>query len=84
MTPENFIAQQLREELNARVNAWKAELSQLEKAQAQSRISELRALIAYADDETKTSYPVAPKERERQPDVPPRNDTDNPGRRRNR
>ena len=47
MTPEDLIAKELRGEIDARVNTWKEERRQLEKAAA--RIAELDALLAYAD-----------------------------------
>lgn len=58
-TPEEHIAQQLRDELQARIGAWKAEREQLLRASV--RIAELDALIALAEDDTKTEFKVAPR-----------------------
>lgn len=57
-TPEDIVATELRNELQARVNAWKAEREQLTKAAA--RIAELDALIAFAEDDKKAEFRVAP------------------------
>jgi hypothetical protein len=58
-TPADVMARELRNELEARINQWKAERTQL--LQAQTRIAELDALIAYAEDGTKTEFRVAPR-----------------------
>jgi hypothetical protein len=60
MTPEEQLALELRRELAARVNGWKGERAEL--LQAATRIAELDALIAYAEDPDRTSYRVAPRE----------------------
>lgn len=59
-TPEDKIAADLRSEIEARLASWKAERGQLQKAA--ERMAELDALIAFADDDTKTQFRVAPRE----------------------
>lgn len=59
MTPEDKLALELRNEIQARVGQWKAEREQLQKAT--ERIIELDALIAFAEDETKMQFRVAPR-----------------------
>lgn len=60
-TPQDVMARELRNELDARVNQWKAERERL--LQAPARIAELDALIAYAENDTRTEFPVAPRTR---------------------
>lgn len=60
-TPEDVIAKTLRQELDMRLYAWKAERERL--LQAAERIAELDALIAYAEDETRQLFKVAPPSR---------------------
>lgn len=58
-TAEEKIAQELRNELEARINGWKAERAII--IASQGRLAELDALIAAAEDNTKTSFTVAPR-----------------------
>jgi hypothetical protein len=65
-TPEDKIAAELRIELEARIQAWETERQQLQLASA--RIAELDALIAFARDDNRTQFRVAPRVR---PESPP-------------
>lgn len=72
-TPADQIAQELRNEIEARLNAAKRERDQL--AGAAARIAELDAFIAYLEDETRTEFRVAPRPAPRletQPEATPR------------
>lgn len=62
-TPEDKIARSLRNDLEARIGAWKAEREQLLKAQ--ERIVELDALIAFAEDESRQTFKVASRDQVR-------------------
>lgn len=57
--PADVVARELRSELEARIASWEAERTQLLKAPA--RIAELDALIAFAKDDAKTEFRVAPR-----------------------
>lgn len=58
-TAEDLIAVELRQELEVRLAAWKPERERLSSAVA--RIAELDALIDSAEDNTRTSLPLAPR-----------------------
>lgn len=62
-TPEDKIARSLRNDLDARIGAWKAEREQLLKAQ--ERLAELEALIAFAEDESRQTFKVASRDQVR-------------------
>lgn len=55
-TPEDHIAAELRQELDARVITWKAQRAQL--IRATTRIAELDGLIAYAEDSARTHISI--------------------------
>ena len=61
MTPEDILAKELRGEIDARVGVWKEERRVLQAAA--TRIAELDALIALADDSTERQVRVAARER---------------------
>lgn len=56
--PEDAIATILRESIEERISMWKAERRKLQRAT--ERLAELEALIAFAEDETKQTFKVAP------------------------
>lgn len=64
-TPAERIAQEMRNEMEARLNSAKRERAAL--ADAAQRIVELDALIAYLEDENHTSIPIAPRPPPRPP-----------------
>lgn len=76
-TPEDVIARDLGVHLEEKLSLWKAERRRLQGAT--ERIAELDALIAYAEDESKQTFKVAPPSRRAEKDDTPIRDRQEKG-----